>query len=73
MKEFGCMESQTQPRHFFYSCPCLDLWAVGKTREEARRMLREEIAVLLMRCSKYSPLEKLLEDRACASLEIRAV
>lgn len=58
-------------RHFFYSCPGLDLWAVGKTSEEARRTLWEEIAILLMRCSKYSPLDKLLEDRAARSLEIR--
>jgi len=72
MKETNQINSHMETRHFFYSCPGLDLWAVGKTREEAERKLREDIAVLLTRCSKYSALDKLLEDRASAALEIRA-
>lgn len=70
MKETNPIDN-IEMRHFFYSCPGLDLWAVGRTREEAERKLREEIAVLLMRCSKYNALDKLLEDRASASLEVR--
>jgi hypothetical protein len=70
MKETNQVEN-IELRHYFYSCPGLDLWAVGRTREEAERRLKEEIAVLLTRCSKYNPLDKLLEDRASASLEVR--
>ena len=72
MKENTTVDMSMETRHFFYSCPGLDLWSVGKTREEAERRLREDIAVLLTRCSKYSALDKLLEDRASAALEIRA-
>ena len=72
MKESNPIDINTETRHFFYSCPGLDLWSVGKTREEAERKLREDIAVLLTRCSKYNALDKLLEDRASVALEIRA-
>jgi hypothetical protein len=70
MKETNLMDN-IEMRHFFYSCPGLDLWAVGRTREEAERKLREEIAVLLTRCSKYDALDTLLEDRASAAIEVR--
>jgi len=72
MKEISQIDNGMEARHFFYSCPGLDLWAVGRTREEAEAKLKEEIAVLLTRCSKYGALDKLLEDRASAALEIRA-
>lgn len=71
MKESNQIDGNMETRHFFYSCPGLDLWAVGRTREEAERKIKEEIAVLLTRCSKYSALDKLLEDRVSAALEIR--
>lgn len=70
MKETNPMDN-IETRHFFYSCPGLDLWSVGNSREEAERKLREDIAILLTRCSKYSALDKLLEDRASAALEVR--
>ena len=62
---------QTETRHFFYACPSLDLWSVGRTREEAERRLREDVQILLARCSKYSDLDRLLEDRCPKTLEIR--
>ncbi len=40
-------------RHFFFYCPNLDLWAVGRTREEAETNLREEIRLLLAKCRIY--------------------
>ena len=64
-------DMQMETRHFFYTCPSLDLWSVGRTREEAERRLREDVQILLARCSKYSDLDRLLEDRCPKTLEIR--
>jgi predicted RNase H-like HicB family nuclease len=47
------IETSRRTRHFFYNCPALDLWSVGTTREEAEEKLKEEIALLLTRCSEY--------------------
>ena len=59
---------QAETRHFFFACPSLDLWSVGRTREEAERRLREDVQVLLARCSKYSGLDTILEDRCLKTL-----
>lgn len=61
---------QMETRHFFYTCPSLDLWSVGRTREEAERRLREDVQILLARCSKYSELDRLLEDRYLKNIDI---
>ncbi|MGB7295970.1 MAG: hypothetical protein WBC70_10310 [Candidatus Aminicenantales bacterium] len=60
---------QAETKHFFYACPSLDLWSVGRTREEAERRLREDVQVLLARCSKYSDLDRLLEDRFLKTID----
>ena len=64
------MDIQAETRHFFSSCPGLDLWAVGKTREEAERRIREDVQILLARCSKYDELDRLIEDRCLKTVEI---
>jgi hypothetical protein len=46
-------EMRTENRHYFHHCPGLDLWSVGKSRDEAEIKLKEEIHALLARCSKY--------------------
>lgn len=61
---------QRETRHFFYTCPSLDLWSVGRTREEAEKRLREDVQILIARCSKYSDLDRLLEDRYLKNIEI---
>ncbi|MFZ2054421.1 MAG: hypothetical protein WAU81_09505 [Candidatus Aminicenantales bacterium] len=70
-RESTPLDIQAETRHFFYSCPGLDLWSVGRTREEAERRLREDVQILLARCSKYDDLDKLLEDRCLKTYEIR--
>lgn len=69
-KEASPLDVQAENRHFFYSCPSLDLWSVGRTREEAESRLREDIQILLSRCSKYSELDRLLEDHCLKTFEI---
>jgi hypothetical protein len=66
------MNHKTETRHFFYACPALDLWSVGATRKEAERKLREEMLMLLMRCSRYDELDYFLLDSCFATVEVRA-
>ena len=63
-------ETQMETKHYFYTCPSLDLWSVGRTREEAERRLREDVQILLARCSKYDHLDRLLEDRCLKNIEM---
>jgi hypothetical protein len=59
-----------KPGHFFYSCPALDIWSLGATRKEAERNLREELLLLLMRCSRYDELDYFLMDNCFAMVEV---
>jgi predicted RNase H-like HicB family nuclease len=45
---------------------------VGKTTEEAERKLKEDLQLLLTRCSKHDPIEKILSDCGLTTVEIRA-
>jgi predicted RNase H-like HicB family nuclease len=65
------VETRKETRHYFYSCPSLDLWSVGNTREEAERKLEEAIQILLSRCSKYGHPERTLRqaDRKTAEMK----
>jgi predicted RNase H-like HicB family nuclease len=65
------MEIGRGHRHFVYYCPNLDLWALGRTREEAETTLREEIRLLLAKCRRYldSPLP--ISGNGYATVEIR--
>lgn len=70
-RESTPIDIQVETKHFFYSCPSLDLWSVGTTREEAERRIREDVQILLARCSKYDELDRLIEDRCLKTVEIR--
>jgi len=59
-------------RYFFFSCPGLDLWSVGASRQEAERKLREEMLLLLLRCSRYDELDYFLIDSCFTTVEVRA-
>jgi hypothetical protein len=59
-------------RYFFFACPGLDIWSVGATRKEAERKLREEMLMLLMRCSRYDELDYFLRESCFATVEVRA-
>jgi len=61
-----------ETRHFFFSCPALDLWSVGATRKEAEKRLREELLMLLMRCSRYDELDFFLDDGCFDAVEVHA-
>jgi len=61
-----------EARYFFFSCPALEIWSVGATRKEAERKLREEMLMLLMRCSRYDELDYFLTDSCFATVEVRA-
>ncbi len=58
-------------KHFFYSCPKLDLWALGRTREEAETNLKEEIRWLLARCREHLDCADSLTGNGYATVEIR--
>jgi len=64
--------NKRESRHFFFSCPALDIWSVGATRKEAERRLREELLMLLMRCSRYDELDYFLEAGCFDAVEVRA-
>jgi hypothetical protein len=63
--------NRRETRHFFFSCPALDIWSVGATRKEAERKLHEEMLLLLMRCSRYDDLDYFLADSCFATVEVR--
>ena len=60
-----------EARHFFFACPALDIWSLGATRQEAERKLREEMLMLLMRCSRYDELDYFLMDSCFSPFEVR--
>jgi hypothetical protein len=64
--------NRTETRHFFFSCPALDLWSVGATRKEAEKRLRDEMLMLLMRCSRYDELDLFLSAGCFDAVELRA-
>jgi len=64
--------NKKETRHFFFSCPGLDIWSIGGTRKEAERKLQEEMLMLLMRCSRYDELDYFLTDSCFATVEVRA-
>jgi len=66
------MNDKKEARYFFYSCPALDLWSVGATRKEAESKLREEMLMLLMRCSRYDELDYFLLESCFTTVEVRA-
>ena len=64
-------ENEKAARYFVYCCPNLDLWAVGRTREEAETTLREEILLLLARCRDYLDGAETLTGKSYATVAIR--
>jgi hypothetical protein len=69
--ESNPVEIRNASRHFVYYCPKLDLWAVGRTREEAETTLKEEILLLLTKCRDYLDSPEALNGNAYATVEIR--
>ena len=65
-------ERNKEGRYFFFACPGLDIWSVGATRKEAESRLREEMLMLLMRCSRYDELDYFLRESCFATVEVRA-
>jgi hypothetical protein len=63
--------NKRETRHFFFACPALDIWSVGATRQEAERKLREEMLMLLMRCSRYDELDYFLMESCFNTIEVR--
>ena len=65
------VEIRMANRHFVFYCPKLDLWAVGRTREEAETTLREEIRMLLAKCREYLDPAESINGNSYATVEIR--
>jgi predicted RNase H-like HicB family nuclease len=66
------IQIKQEPKYFLFYCPVLELWSVGKTKEEAERNLKEDLRLLLTRCSKYKTLDKVLSESGFTTVEIRA-
>jgi predicted RNase H-like HicB family nuclease len=66
------MQVKNKAKYYFYYCPIYDFWAVGKTREEAWRRLKEDLFLLLIRCSRYESRPQVFREYASSSAEIRA-
>jgi predicted RNase H-like HicB family nuclease len=66
------IQIKKEPKYFLFYCPVLDLWSMGKTKDEAERNLKEDLRLLLTRCSKYKALDQVLSDCGFTTVEIRA-
>ncbi len=66
------LQAKRESKYFFFYCPGLDLWSVGRTREEAEKRLKEEMRLLLSRCSRYPEFNKGLCHCHLSTLEINA-
>jgi hypothetical protein len=71
-KKTSAANHKPENRYFFYACPALDIWSVGATRREAERRLRDEMLMLLMRCSRYDELDLFLSADCFNAVEVRA-
>jgi hypothetical protein len=71
-RKLSPLNNRTESRYYFFSCPALDLWSVGATRREAERKLRDEMLMLLMRCSRYDELDIFLSAGCFDAVEVRA-
>lgn len=72
IRKLNFANDKRENRYFFFSCPALDLWSVGASRKEAERKLREEMLLLLMRCSRYDELDYFLRGDCFRSIEVPA-
>jgi len=61
-----------QAKYYFYYCPIFDFWAFGKTKEEAWRRLKEDLFLLLEKCSGHEPVDKAFREYTYSAVEIRA-
>ncbi len=66
------LQAKRESKYFFFYCPGLDLWSVGRTREEAKKKINEEMRLLIARCSRYPEFEKNLCHCHLSALEINA-
>lgn|GEM_PF-2810507 len=70
--ESSPVQNIRQAKYYFYYCPVFDFWAFGKTKEEAWKRLKEDLFLLLVKCSGYESRENVYKDYTCPSAEIRA-
>ena len=68
----GQIQVKKQGKYYFCYCPIFDFWAVGRTQEEAWRRLKEDLYLLLTRCSRYEARDRIIPDYSFATAEIRA-
>lgn len=66
------LQAKRESKYFFFCCPGLDLWSVGRTREEAEKRIKEEMHLLISRCSRYPEFNKDLCHCHLSALEINA-
>ena len=78
MKTSGTTKTSTpiriknQVKYYFCYCPIYDFWSVGKTKEEAWRRLKEDLFLLMKKCSWYESRDKIFKEYTYARAEIRA-
>ena len=63
---------KNQAKYYFCYCPIYDFWSVGRTKEEAWKRLKEDLCILLMKCSRYESRDKVFQEYAYTRAEIRA-
>jgi predicted RNase H-like HicB family nuclease len=63
---------KNQTKYYFCYCPIYDFWSVGRTREEAWRRLKEDLFLLLTKCSRHESRDKVFKEYAYTRAEIRA-
>jgi predicted RNase H-like HicB family nuclease len=66
------LKNNNQAKYYFCYCPIFDFWAFGRTKEEAWRMLKEDLFLLLMKCSCHESKDKVFREYSYSSAEIRA-
>jgi predicted RNase H-like HicB family nuclease len=63
---------KNQAKYYFCYCPIYDFWSVGRTREEAWRRLKEDLFLLMMKCSRHESRDKVFKEYSYNRAEIRA-
>lgn len=66
------IQIKNQAKYYFCYCPIYDFWSVGRTREEAWRRLKEDLFLLMTKCSRHESRDKVYKEYSYHRAEISA-
>jgi len=63
------IDVKREARYYLASCPVLDVWAYGKTQQNAIENLKETLQLFLTHCFDHGTLEMVLKGCGFTSLK----